>query len=313
MPTNRREFLIAGALLTPVRRLSAAAVPNMHFPTGARERLAVASWSFRDHLDITENRAKSKHGPLMDLKQFPAMVADRYKIHNVEILGQHMPSTTPAYLKELRAAVQKAGSRVVDLPAGGEASPYDPDAKKRAAAIEDGKKWIDVAVALDCPSVRLNIAGVKGVAPDVALTAQGLGAVAHYGAAKNVVVNLENDDPETEDAFFIVKVIDKANTPWLRALPDFCNSMLKGDEKFNYDAVTAMFGRAYNISHLKDSEVDNGKVFRVDLAKTFAIAKASGFKGYYSAEFEGEGDAYAGVAKLVDAGLKLLSRDREGA
>src|SRR5580692_6064775 len=307
MQTNRRNFLIATALLTPMQRLTAAAAPTMHFPTAPRDRLAVASWSFREYLDTPENRAKKSRGNLMDLKQFPAMVADRYKIHNVEILGQHMPSTTPAYLKELRAAVQRAGSHVVDLPAGGDASLFDPDAKKRAAAVEDGKKWIDVAIALDCPSVRLNISGAKGVKPDVALTAEGLSTIAQYGASKNVVVNLENDDPEVEDAFFIVKVIDRVNSPWLRALPDFCNSMLKGDEKFNYDAVTAMFQRAYNIAHMKDSEVDNGKVYRVDLARTFAIAKASGFKGYYSAEFEGEGDAYAGVAKLIDAGIKYLS------
>ena len=307
MQTNRRNFLIASALLTPIQRLSAAAAPNMRFPTTARDRLAVASWSFREHLDTAENRARKSHGSLMNLTDFPAMVVDRYKIHNVEILGQHMPSTTPAYLKELRAAVQHAGSHVVDLPAGGDASLYDPDAKKRAAAVEDGKKWIDVAIALDCPSVRLNISGAKGVKPDAALTADGLGAIAKYGASKNVVVNLENDDPEVEDAFFIVKVIDRVNSPWLRALPDFCNSMLKGDEKFNYDAVTAMFQRAYNIAHLKDSEVDNGKVYRVDVGRTFAIAKASGFKGYYSAEFEGQGDAYAGVAKLIDAGIKYLS------
>ena len=307
MRTNRRNFLVAAAFATPIQRLMAADGPNLHFPTAARERLAVASWSFREYLDTAENRAKKSHGSLMDLKQFPAMVADRYNIHNVEILGQHMPSTAPAYLKELRAAVQRAGSHVVDLPAGGDASLYDPDAKKRAMAIEDGKKWIEVAVALDCRSVRLNISGAKGVKPDVALTAEGLSAIAQYGASKNVVVNLENDDPETEDAFFIVKVIDRVNSPWLRALPDFCNSMLKGDPKFNYDAVAAMFQRAYNIAHLKDSEVDNGKVYRVDLARTFAIAKASGFKGYYSAEFEGEGDAYAGVGKLIDAGLNYLS------
>ena len=57
------------------------------------------------------------------------------------------------------------------------------------------------------------------------------------------------------------KVIDAVNSPWLRALPDFGNSMMKGDEDFNYRAVDAMFRHAYNISHVKDSEVDNGKVF----------------------------------------------------
>ncbi len=241
---------MATALLTPMQRLTAAAAPNMRFPIAPRDRLAVASWSFREHLDTPENRARKSHGSLLPLKDFAAMVVERYNIHNVEILGQHMPSTTPAYLKELREAVQRAGSHVVDLPAGGDASLYHPDARKRALAVEDGKKWIDAAVALDCPSVRLNISGAKGVPPDVALTAEGLSAIAQYGASRNVVVNLENDDPEVEDAFFIVKVIDRVNSPWLRALPDFCNSMLKGDPKFNYDAVTAMFQRAYNIAHL---------------------------------------------------------------
>lgn len=305
MQPNRRDFVVATALLTPLQRLMAAA-PSLSFPVASRDRLAVASWSFREQLDLPENRARKSHATLIDLKQFPAMIADRYKIHNVELLGQHMPSTKPAYLAELRTALRGADSRVVNLPAGTEASLYDPDARKRAAAIEEGKKWIDVAVALDCPSVRLNIAGVKGVKPDVGLTADGLAAIAHYGESKNVVVNLENDDPETEDAFFITKVIDRVNSPWLRALPDFCNSMLKGDADFNYAAVKAMFQRAYNIAHLKDAEVDGKKVFRIDLARTFAIAKASGFKGYYSVEFEGEGDAYAGVEKLVDAGLKFL-------
>src|SRR5262249_34214800 len=142
---------------------------------------------------------------------------------------------------------------------------------------------------------------------DVDRTADTLGSIAQYGASKSVVVNLENDDLFTEDAFFIVKVIDKVNSPWLRALPDFCNSMLKGDEAFNYDAVKAMFDRAYNISHLKDSEVDHGKVFRIDLARTFEIAKAAGYKGYFSVEFEGEGDAVMGTQKLVTDALKYLT------
>lgn len=305
MTINRRKFLIAGAALVPMHRLMAAA-PNITFPIAARDRLAVASWSFREHLDLPENRGHKPQNSLVDVKDFAAMIADRYKIHNVELLGQHLPSTAPEYLKDLRAAVRRADSHVVNLPAGTESSLYDPEAKKRAAAIQEGKKWIDVAVALDCPSVRLNLTGVKGVKPDPVLAAEGLAAIARYGESKNVVVTLENDDPDLEEAFFITKVIDKVNSPWLRALPDFCNSMLKGDAEFNYSAVKAMFQRAYNIAHLKDSEVDGKKVFRIDLERTFAIAKASGFKGYYSVEFEGEGDAYAGVAKLVDSGLKYL-------
>jgi sugar phosphate isomerase/epimerase len=83
--------------------------------------------------------------------------------------------------------------------------------------------------------------------------------------------------------------------------------MLTGNEKYNYDAVAAMFKHAYNISHVKDSEVDNGKLFRVDVGKTFAIAKTAGYRGYFSMEWEGEGEPYEGTRKLIEASLKYLS------
>jgi len=57
---------------------------------------------------------------------------------------------------------------------------------------------------------------------------------------------------------------------------------------------------------VKDSEVDNGKVFRVSMARTFAIAKAAGYRGYFSMEFEGQGGPYEGTQKLLDQSLKEM-------
>jgi sugar phosphate isomerase/epimerase len=287
MQPSRRDFWIASAAMLAARHSAAAAAPALLFPTAPRDRLAVASYPFRAFIDTPRNRARNPRSQLTDIKDFPAMVTKRFQIRNVELLGDHIPSTDAPYLRELRAAVKDAGASVVNIPTGVGASVYDPDSTKRSTAVENARKWIDAAVALDCPSVRVHIQRAGDARPDVALAAESLAGVAQYGASKNVVVNLENDDPGSEDALFLTKVIDQVNSPWLRALPDFCNSMLGGDEKFNYDAVTAMFRRAYNISHVKDSEVDHGKIFRVDLARTFAIAKASGYKGYFSMEFEG--------------------------
>ena len=185
---------------------------------------------------------------------------------------------------------------------------YDADASTRKKAVEHAKKWVDVAVALGSPSVRTSIAEAKNTKPNVETAAESLRALVDYAASKNVLVNLENDNLVSEDAFFIVKVIEKMNHPYLHALPDFCNSMTGGDEKFNYDAVTAMFQHAYNICHVKDSEVgDQGKVFRVDLKKTFEILKASQYKGYCSMEWEGPEDSYVGTKRLIAASLKYLS------
>lgn len=281
--------------------------PDLKFPAQPRDRIAVASWPFRAFIDSPNNPDRNRRQPGMDLKDFAAMVVKRFDVHNIEPLSDHFRSTDLAYLRQFREAVEKAGAGVINIPVDGRASFYDPDPSKRQRAVEYGKEWVDIAVALGSPSVRTHIAGVPNVSPNVERTAESLGQVVAYGAERNVIVNLENDDLVSEDVFFLVKVIEKVNHPYLHALPDFCNSMLSGNEQFNYKAVAAMFKHAYNICHVKDSEFDNGKVFRVDLGKTFGIAKASGYRGYCSIEWEGEGSPYEGTEKLIDESLEYLT------
>ena len=296
---TRRDFVITCAALA-ASPTGQAAAPDLRFPKAPRERLAVASYPFRALMD------RPGH-PGLKLTEFAAMVADKFGVHSIEPLSSHFPSTEPAYLDELRKAVERAHSHIVNIPAGVGASLYDPDSARRDAAVAGGKKWVDVAAAVGSPSIRVHIQGARGAAPDAEMASESLRQIADYGATRKIMVNLENDDLVTEDAFFLAKVIDKVNSPWLRALPDFGNSMLKGDEAFNYKAVEEMFHRAYNISHVKDSEVDGGKVVRVDMAKTFGIAKASGYRGYFSMEWEGQGGPYEGTQKLIDESLKNLA------
>ena len=305
---NRRQFLgtaVAAGAAGPA--LFAASEPHIDFPTDPRARLGVASYPFREFIDSPHNRDRKKGTPGMTLVQFPAMARNKFKVPGLEPLDSHFVSLEPAYLGQLREAVEKAGMHVIDIPCGVGASVYDPNAAQRAKSVANAKKWVDAAVAIASPSIRVHIQGAAGVAPDVGRAAESLRAVADYGAGKNIVINLENDDIKTEDAFFLVKIIETVNSPYLRGLPDFCNSMLKGDEKYNYDAVAAMFQHAYNISHVKDSELDEGKLFRVDVAKTFAIAKKAGYKGYFSMEWEGQGGPYEGTQQLLDASMKALS------
>jgi sugar phosphate isomerase/epimerase len=305
---DRREFLGAslasGAFWSTAR---AASQPNIKFPAQPAARLAIASYPFRAYIISPGNRDRDNKQPAMDLKDFAAMVVREFKVHNVELLGEHFPSTGSDYLRELRRAVNNAGAHVVNLPVSPAGSLYDPRGEIRKRAVDDAKRWVDAAVALGSPGVRVHIAPVEGVESDVGKASESLSQIASYAATKNVVVTLENDDPRSEDAFFCVKLIETVASPFLRALPDFCNSMLKGDEKYNYKAVAAMFRHAYNISHVKDSEVDNGKVYRVDMAKTFGIAKSAGYRGYFSMEWEGEADPYTGTRKLIEASLKYLS------
>lgn len=313
----RRDFLKKSALIAAVGATTAwnttlwslPKEPNLEFPTEPRARLALASWPFRAYIEAPANKwARNPKLPGMDLKEFPAMAVKRFGLHNIEPLDQHFRSTQMPYVQELREACEKAGVHVVDVPVDIQHSFYDPDPAKRRLAVASGKKWVDIAVALASPSVRTHIAGPDNVPPNVERTVESLKQLAEYGAEKNVIVNLENDDAWTEDPFFIVQVIEKVGSPYLHALPDFCNSMLTHDQDFNNRAMEAMFKLAYNISHMKDSEVgDKGKLFTVDVAKCFEIAKASGYRGYFSLEWEGAGEPYGGVDKLLAESLKYLA------
>jgi sugar phosphate isomerase/epimerase len=289
-------------------RASSESSPNLKFPTASRERLSVATWPFRAEIESARNEYRDKKKPGMDLRDFAVKIRDKFGVPGVEPLSAHFSSTDEAYVKGFREGLEKAGMHVVNIPVDNSASFYDSDAGARKQAVDHGKKWVDIAVILGSPSVRTAIAEAKNSKPNVDAAAESLRQLVDYASSKNILVNLENDDLVSEDAFFIVKVIEKVNHPWLHALPDFCNSMMGGNEKFNYDAVKAMFQHAYNICHVKDSEVgDGGKVYRVDLKKTFDILNASHYKGYCSMEWEGPEDPYEGTKKLIAASLQYLS------
>ena len=275
--------------------------PHATFPSNPRERLAVASWPFRKLVDPKKGAL-----PLLD---FPKMVVDRFGVHGVELLDEHFLSTDAGYLDRLREAAGKCGSRIVNIPVGRlDGSFYDADAENRKHVVATAKHWIDVAAAVGSPSVRMHIASAKNP-PDVALAAESLREVAEYGESKNVVVHLENDDARSEEAFFLVDVLKAAGTVWLRALPDFCNSMLleRGSE-YNYDAVRAMFDHAYGVCHVKDSEQDGKKMFHIDLGRTFEIARAAGYRGYFSMEYDAEGDPVEPTVGLIEGSLRALGR-----
>jgi len=317
--TSRRTFLgqcagaAAAAWLLPEFARAASSEPSVKFPSAPRERVAVAAYPFREFIvgwKGWDGKTPSAV-PLsqqIELKDFAAHVVEKFNIHKIEPWGRLFPSTDAKYLEQFRAAVQQARSAVVDIAVDDEYSQYSPDAAERNRALASSKQWVDVGAAVGSPSIRTHVQGAKDSKPDVALAADTLARVAEYAAKKNVVVHLENDDAVSEDPFFIVQVIEKVNSAWLRALPDFGNSLNTHDDDFNYRAVDAMFAHAYGICHVKDGEVDEqGKPTHVDLARTFAILKKHGYKGYCSIEYDAPGDPYKPTVELVEKTVKFLS------
>ena len=314
---TRRAFMERFSVLT-VGGLAAAVVPgafgnldsepHIPFPIHPRERISIASYPFRAYIVSPDNRDRDLRLPGMNLLEFPAHVAAKFNIHNIEPHSRHFTSLQLDYLESFQQVLQHTKVRVVNIAVSAVNSFYDADASAREKAVDYGKKWVDVAMRIGSPGIRAHIATAKNSTPNLERTAESLRNLAEYAAGKNVVVTLENDDLVSEDAFFLIKVIEAVNHPYLRALPDFANSMLSGDADFNYRALQAMFQHAYHICHVKDGETnDDDKQFSVDLKRSFEILKASNYRGYCSMEFDAPGEPYAPTSKLIQQTIKYLS------
>jgi sugar phosphate isomerase/epimerase len=282
----------------------ASSAPDVKFPTQPRERIAVASYPFREFIAGPESKAAKP----IDLKEFAAHVVEKFQVNKIEPWTGHFPSTDSKYLEQFRAAVEHANAAIANIAVDGEHSPYAMDRSEREQAIAFSKQWIDNAVTIGSPSIRTNIPQAKRVKPDLNRAAESLSRVAEYAASRNIVVTLENDNPVSEDPFFLVALVKKVNNPWLHTLPDFGNTLAAHKPAYAYSVLDAMFRHAYCISHVKSSETNRkGVTVHVDMAKAFAMMKQHTYKGYCSMEWDDAGDPYQKTAELISQTVQYLS------
>src|SRR5215470_14773885 len=150
---TRREFLyqsaaVAGIFAIPALA-NAAASPNVNFPGNARDRLAIASYPFRDFILPAEYVTDAaKTGIKMEITEFASHVISRFNVNKIEPWSAHFRSLDPKYLESFRTALEKSQASVVNIAYDGEHSVYAGDSSERERAVADNKKWIDAAAAL---------------------------------------------------------------------------------------------------------------------------------------------------------------------
>lgn len=305
MKSLTRRTFVKGALVFSASAAFADKGPQARFPTEPRARLAVASYPFREWILAPGNQDRDPKKPEMDLAQFARFVRKEFGVPGIEPLDSHFPSTEFEEVRKLRQQFDAAGVHTVNIPVDERVELCSDDEAKRNAGNASYRHWIDVAVLLGSPSIRVWIPKCPDPS-DLPKAVQALKPTIDYGASKNIVVNLENDNPVNASAARSIAAIKIANSPYLRALPDFGNGLQAGDERFNAQNVRDMFAYAWNIAHVKDCEIIHGQKKTASLAELFQIAKASGYRGYFSMESESGGDPVADTKHLIAESLKLV-------
>lgn len=314
---NRRTFIcssakgvLAAELAFRFRLASASADEATISGADKLRRVAVTTWSLHAFFPQTKGLGSHIPGDMLDLRKFPALIADQYHVHNLELCSVHFESTEPSYLSDLKENLKKARARVINIPVD---YPHDWDGKGLCDAddkqwhweIAERKKWIDIASALGAQSIRPNPGGTAQMT-DLSRPIAAYKELGDYGKSKGVKVLIENHGNVAGKAENIVAIIKGAGPQWVGSVPDFGNWA----EADRYRGLEAVFPYASTVCHARyetpaGAEM-NGKLITFDFGRCMKISKNAGFKGVYSAEFAGAGDPYAGTQKIVDELVKYL-------
>lgn len=240
-------------------------------------RLAVSSWSLRDHI----NRDFPCH-------EFPRYVKEHFGVDAVEVCQVHLVTPDARRLDLLATGLRDAGVTLVNMPLDlGDIS--RPDRARREHDLNLLELWIDAAAFLGCPAVRVNSG--SGALPAAIASYQRL---TDYATGRGVRVLLENHGGLSADPTTIQTLLDAVG-PALGTAPDFGNF----SEERRYDGLAIMAPRAV-VAHAKTHDLDEEDRLReYDFARCLRIMTDAGYAGYLSIEYEGQGDQLAGVRRSI--------------
>ena len=225
------------------------------------------------------------------------------EIDGVDMTGYWFKSTEPAYLASLRHLAQKNGVCFSGAATG--ASTVQADAGKRAQVLEEIKKWTDVTDALGAPHLRVfagRLPPGATVQQGIEWTVETLKAACEYAGKKGITLGVENHEGITQNADVCVELVHRIDSPYFGINLDITN-FIATPQADAYAQIEGTLPYATH-SHIRDV-FGNGQP--VDLDRVWPLFARANYKGFMSAEYEGEEDPSTGVLKLVEK-IKTLCR-----
>jgi sugar phosphate isomerase/epimerase len=244
-------------------------------------RLALTSWSL--------NKALSSGA--LALTDLPAQAREA-GIATLEICHFHLPSTEPAYLAELRAAIEAAGVELFSILIDtGDIS--SADAERREADIALIASWMEHAAALGAGGVRV-VAGESQPDDEAAFgrAVEALGRLAQRGRELGLRVRTENFRALASSAAGCNRLLDS-----LDGAVGLCADVGNFPADVRVREFEAVAGRA-EVVHAKAGYSADGAVVADDLRRCLELSVKAGFSGPYTLVYDQGPDEWGGVAKV---------------
>jgi sugar phosphate isomerase/epimerase len=162
-------------------------------------------------------------------------------------------------------------------------------------AIEQHKKWVELAAEIGCHSIRVNLVGEKDSQKWVYQSVKGLTGLCEFSKTMGINVIVENHGGLSSNAALLSKVMKQTNLDNCGTLPDFgnfCISDVWGDDGCKdwydmYKGMAELMPYAKSVS-AKSYDFDNyGNETKIDYGRMIGILKENNYSGYIGVEYEG--------------------------
>jgi len=273
---NRRDFfarsLTAAAAVGGLVQSSATATPRT-----TQDGISLAEWAVNQEI---------KAGQFTTL-DVPRLTREEYGINAIEFVNTLFEAPTYGYLKKLKANAEKYNVKMTVLMVDDEGDPVDPSKEERKRFVINHRKWIDAAQFLGCHSLRTNCRGTEGISKTEALNwaEDSYNALLEYAAPAKVIVVIENHGGLSDDADWMVTLINRVNSLYFGSYIDW-----RWREPSVFDNVaylTKMLPYATGMSYKKQPSVEH-------FEKMIRVCRDGGYRGYYAIEEKGrEGILFA--------------------
>ena len=230
-------------------------------------------------------------------------------------------SALKQFIAQSNAQAKAHGVENVLIMIDGEGDLAVPSVSKRNKAIENHKTWVEVAAAMGCHSIRINLFGERDEQAWKAQSAESMRKLGEFAAPYKVNIIVENHGYLSSNAALVMEMLEEVNQPNCGTLPDFGNFCLERkdgerwgancvEEYDRYKGIKELMPRAFAVSAKSHDFDAQGNETNTDYLRMLKLVKSAGYNGFIGVEYEGsdlsEVDGILATKNLLLEKAKLI-------
>jgi sugar phosphate isomerase/epimerase len=307
---SRRHFLQSASALVLGAPFVGAIEPFVR-SGGSRLRLGLAAYSFRDYFKHSTHKQQPIQGErTLTVEKFLDHCAE-WNVDGAELTSYYFPKdVTDAQLAEVRRHAHLRGVTITGTSVGNTFT--HPPGADRDKELADVKKWIDRAVILGAPHIRVFAGNVPkgGNFEDAKKTCiEQLEECAAYAGKHGIFLGIENHHGIVAEPKDLIDIVKAVKSPWVGINLDTGN--------FNtpdpYADLVKIAPYAVNVQVKTEIKPRGAKEKQpADLNRLVKIVRDSGYRGWVTLEYEALDDPWKSVPVVLEK-LRPLLADRANA